>query len=112
MLYEVITYQVEQKTTDIALDLQGHAQAIRAEIEEFIEELQYELKIARETVALLRGQPAGQIDTFLNRITSYNVCYTKLLRRFWRVRSQKPIVSFWSSVRCSISSVWGRLDVT
>ncbi len=61
-------YQVEQKTTDIALDLQGHAQAIRAEIEEFIEELQYELKIARETVALLRGQPAGQIDTFLNTL--------------------------------------------
>ena len=42
-------HQLEQKTTDIALDLQGHALTISAEIEGFVEELQYELKIARAT---------------------------------------------------------------
>lgn len=62
-------YSVEQKTKDIALDLQGHAQNIRTEIEGFIEELQYELKIARDTVGLLGNQRPGQIDIFLNTLT-------------------------------------------
>ena len=64
-------HQLEQKTTDIALDLQGHALTISAEIEGFVEELQYELKIARATIALLRNQPAGQIDMFLKALTEH-----------------------------------------
>ena len=70
MLYEVITTKIKtqgDKILDVPLAMVGGKGLFTKELQE----------------AMLRGETDISVHSMKDRITSYNVCYTKLLRPRW-----------------------------
>ena len=76
MLYEVITDFAEESAAQAGLaGAEGHQVRGQVEVQDFMD-------LQQAVVCLVRFQfqPGEQRLELVDRITSYNVCYTKLLR--------------------------------
>ena len=85
-IFDVISMSIDAMQSTIAnYKLAGHSPDILIELPKDICTI-YEFERAAEMIAIGR-EKAEQVLGAYARITSYNVCYTKLLRRYpWAVR--------------------------
>ena len=107
MLYEVIT-QLEdaklQEDEQVELEEEQKALAHAEEIKTELTTAQYLLDDEKAVLPMLKETMAaiGKIKDYLpHRITSYNVCYTKLLRA-------QPVIHIFKSCRIKFCSLGNR----